>query len=229
MRGTITYFDPTGAVARRGALTVYRRYPDQIRVEIEHQGIIQVQGFDSVEFWRARADRLTAEQEREIRAWLRVWPERLFVSRARGNEYREAGRQIEDSGPERPGRVRKDLGRVRELEQVEVEDVIEDGRGSGNSPRRSDRRSITYLLDRDGPVIYSARWLEPDDPSPRSAARQGESSRAVRIDFGEWRRLEAVLWPMEITRWLGGQLDWQILMDEVQVNRGVADSVFRRP
>jgi len=222
MAGVITYFDPTGAVERQGEIRVYRKYPEKIRVDVEHQGLIQTQGFDDEIAWQDRAESLTEEQQRDIRAWLRVWPERLFVARGRGSAYREVGRRVEDTRLEQPGRRSQDLSKAKELYQVEVEDEI-------GSNRRLDRRKITYLVDSKEQLIYSARWLEPDNPSQIRADRGREASQEVRIDFGNWKRYGGVLWPMEITRWTGGQLDWQIEMEEVQVNRSLPDTVFQKP
>ena len=224
MRGTIAYFDPSSAMTRRNALTIYRKDKEQIRVDVEHQGVIQAQGLYNGEEWQARAGNLSESQERDIRAWLRIFPDRLFVERAKGKAYRELGRLI-DSRPDFPGRGPKDPRAIKQVEQVEVEDVID--RRRGDEVRKSDKRLITYLIARDDSLVISASWHEPDDPTQS----EGEvtASREVRVDFGGWRRVGGVLWPLEITRWQGGKLDFHIELQEVQVNRGLPDTVFQKP
>lgn len=222
MLGTITYFDPTGAVARQGKVSLYRQYPEKFRIDIEHQGVIIARGFDGDTTWQALAQGLSERQQRDIRAWLRVFPERLFLTRGRGNAYREVGTIVEDSTPEQPGKMPTDFR--KSLQEVEVEDEIGE---SGHQQR--DTQPITYLIDRETSLIYSARWLEPDEVTPGKAAKVAVSSQEVRVDFGNWRQVENILWPLKLTRWQGGRLDWQIELDDVQVNRPLINSLFQQP
>ena len=227
MRGTITYLDPSGAVARQGQVTVYRQDKEQIRVDIEHQGIIKAQGVDKGDAWQALADKLSGAQERDIRGWLRVFPERMFVERGQGKDYRELG-SILDSRSEPPWRGASKPRQAKKLDQVELQDEIKGtGGGNGNQVSKSDTRGITYLIDRDESLIVSAHWLEPDDPT--QSAGSATASQEVRVDFGGWRRLEGVLWPMEITRWQGGRVDYHIEMRDVQINRSLPNSLFQKP
>ena len=50
-----------------------------------------------------------------------------------------------------------------------------------------------------------------------------------RVDWGNWLQLGGVMWPMEITRWLGGRVEFRIQVDEVKVNQTIADAQFQRP
>ena len=227
VRGTITHFDPTGAIARRANVTVYQRHPDRLRVDIEQDGLIISQGFSQGEVWQARAESLTEEAERDIRAWLRLFPERLFLVRGAGASYREVGRHLEDSRPGSPGRGPSDVRPARELDEVEIEDVI--GPPASNPTRRSDRRLITYLIDPETSIVHSVRWMEPDDPAEEVIEGSAAATRQVRIEYGGWRRVEGVLWPMEVTHWLGGRVDFRVDVKDVLVNQQLADTVFRDP
>ena len=227
MRGTIAFFDPSGALARRANLTVYRRYPDQIRVDIEHQGLIQAQGFDSGDGWQARANNLTESDKRDIRGWLRVWPERLFLVRDAGAAYRETGRRLEDTMPAGGVRPPPQFRPARDLDQLEVEDTISFGPGAGAS-RKQDRRLITYLVDAQSSIVNSAMWLEPDDPT-KSIDDPNTAVKQVIVGFGKWRRIGGLLTAFEITHWLGGTVDFRIEVTEVLANQSLATTVFRDP
>jgi len=227
LRGTITYFDPNGAIARRANVTIYQKHPDRLRVDIEQDGLIISQGFSHGEVWQARAESLTEEAERDIRAWLRLFPERLFLVRGAGASYREVGRHLEDSRPGIPGRGPSDVRPARELDEVEIEDVI--GPPASNPTRRSDRRLITYLIDPETSIVHAARWMEPDDPAEEGIEGSAAATRQVRIEYGGWRRVEGVLWPMEVTHWLGGRVDFRVDVKDVLVNQQLADTVFRDP
>jgi len=227
LRGTITYFDPNGAIARRANVTIYQKHPDRLRVDIEQDGLIISQGFSHGEVWQARAESLTEEAERDIRAWLRLFPERLFLVRGAGASYREVGRHLEDSRPGSPGRGPSDVRPARELDEVEIEDVI--GPPASNPTRLSDRRMITYLIDPETSIVHSVRWMEPDDPAEEVIEGSAAATRQVRIEYGGWRRVEGVLWPMEVTHWLGGRVDFRVDVKDVLVNQQLADTVFRDP
>ena len=222
--GTITYFDPRGAILKRGRITVYRNYPDSIRVDIEHQGIVQTQAFDGKDTWQARAAALTDGQERDIRALLDVWPEQLFLARGRGRAYREIGRVFQDSRPSRPVRSPDD-DKLKEFNQVEIQEQIVTP-PDGNKAGKTDRRTITYLIDAKEDRVYSAQWLEADDAS--KSDQDGTSRYAVRVDFEKWRRVDGLLWPGQISRWDGGQLQWVIEVKDVQVNAALPSRLFEK-
>jgi hypothetical protein len=225
-RGIITYFDPSGAVARRGNLTVYRKYPNQIRVDVEQDGLIQTQGIDTGSPWQARsAASLTDAQNRDIRGWLRIWPDHLFIARSSGGAYRELGQTIEQARPGPPGHRILYPRPDRVLDLVEVDDDISPPGSSSN--RGGEKRTVSYLVDRERSVVYAARWLEPDDPT--QSADSTAPSTEIRIDFGDWKRVGGVLWPMRITRYLGGRLDWNVELREVLVNQQLPAAIFQMP
>lgn len=224
-RGVITSYDRSGAVTRRIGLTVYRSYPDHVRVELGFGMPLEVLGFDGQEAWKAGAGALTRHEARDIRAWLRGCPERLFINRSAGANYREAGRRVEDYKPATPW-----AGATQQvpttLEQVELEDII----GAVATPRRlsADRRFVEYYIDRDNSVVASARWLEPQDPT-QLPDDPNRSSLDVRIDFDTWTHVGGVLWPMRVTHWLGGKVDFRIDFEQVLVNQQMPDTMFQRP
>ena len=225
VRGVITFFDPTGAIARRANITFYQKHPDRLRVEIEQDGLILVQGCDSGDAWQARADSLSDDDQRNIRAWLRLWPDRLFDVRAAGGNYREVGRQVEDSKQGSPGRSPTDLRPAKQLDLVEVEDTI----GPGKIQKNPDRRTITYLIDRASTMVYSARWMEPDDPNVEMREGTGTATKQVQVDYESWRRVDGVLWPMEVTHRFGGRVDFRIDVKDVFVNPRLSEVVFQKP
>jgi hypothetical protein len=225
-RGIITYFDPSGAVARRAILTVYRKYPNQIRVDVEQDGLIQTQGIDTGSPWQARsAASLTDAQNRDIRGWLRIWPDHLFITRSAGGAYRELGQAIEQARPGPPGHRILYPRPDRVLDLVEVDDDISPP--GSNSNQGGEKRTVSYLVDRERSVVYAARWLEPDDPT--QSADSTAASTDIRIDFGDWKRVGGVLWPMRITRYVGGRLDWNVELREVLVNAQLPATVFQEP
>ena len=112
-----------------------------------------------------------------------------------------------------------------ELEQVEMEDVI------GLPPalgRAGDRRLVTYYINSQDFTIESARWLEPDDPQ-RNIDDPQSATMDVRIDFDDWQRMGGVLWPFDIVHWMGGKVDYRIVVTQVQVNQPLADTIFQNP
>ncbi|HKQ05088.1 MAG TPA: hypothetical protein VJ464_08160 [Blastocatellia bacterium] len=223
--GVMTSYDRNGAVTGRTGITLYRKYPDRLRVEMGLGMPTEVLGFDHQEAWKAGAATLTAQQARDIRAWLRASPERLFVTRAGGASYREAGRRIEDYRPATPWQ-----GATRQvptvLEQVEVEDLI--GPMSASRRQSTDRRLIDYYVDKENAVVVAARWLEPEDPQ-QVADDPATASLDVRVDFANWRQVEGVLWPMQVTHWLGGRVDFRVDFDSVRLNQQMPDTLFQKP
>jgi hypothetical protein len=225
VRGVITFFDPTGAIARRANITFYQRHPDRLRVEIEQDGLILIQGCDAGDAWQARADTLSDDAQRNIRAWLRLWPDRLFDARAAGGNYREVGTRFEDSKEASPGRQASVLRPAREFDVVEVEDTI----GPGSSQRNTDRRAITYLIDRASSMVYSARWMEPYDPNAQLMEGSDIATKQVQVDYESWRRIDGVLWPMEVTHRMGGRVDFRIDVKDVFVDPRLSEVVFQKP
>jgi hypothetical protein len=220
----ITFFDPSGAIARRANITFYQSHPDRLRVDIDHEGLILMQGYDRGNVWQARADNLGEEDQRNIRSWLRLWPNRLFASRAAGGAYRELGRQIEDSKQSAPWRHATALRPARPLDAVEVEDSIDLG-----IRRSPDRRAITYLVDRGTSTVYAARWMEPDDPT--ADVREGGDipTRQVEVEYEGWRRINGILWPMEVTHRIGGSVDFRIDVKDVFFNQELSELIFQKP
>ncbi|HLG13448.1 MAG TPA: hypothetical protein VJH03_02840, partial [Blastocatellia bacterium] len=102
-RGAIIYYDASGEATGQYAITIFRGYPDKVRVEIDRGRSAEVFGFDQTSAWKGGVPNLKEEDARDIRAMVRICPERLFVTRGGGSAYREAGRRIEDSPPAASG------------------------------------------------------------------------------------------------------------------------------
>jgi hypothetical protein len=223
-RGVITTYDRNGEVTGHNGITIYRKYPDRLRVELGVGTQVEAQGFDHQQAWKAGATSLTAQQARDIRAWLRASPERLFVTRG-GSSYREVGRRVEDYRPATPWQGPTRQGPTV-LEQVEVEDII--GPVAANRRQSADRRLVDYYIDKENAVVVAARWLEPEDPQ-QVADDPATSSLDVRLDFATWSQVEGVLWPMQVTHWLGGRVDFRIDLESVQLNQQMPDTLFQNP
>lgn len=224
MRGSISFYDRDGNSTRQAAVTVYRLYPDRLRVELTRGASTEVFGFNQTDAWSSLSGTLNARQARDLRAWLRFCPERLFTTRTVTN-YREAGRRVEISKPGRPWQGQEQLAVPKQLEQVEIEDLI------GVPPdatRVGDRRFIVYYLNRQDFTVESARWLEPDNPTRRIDDLQ-EAKSDVRLDFDNWQTVSGVLWPFEIVKWNGGRVEFRVQVSQVQFNQTLADSLFQQP
>ena len=226
VRGTIAFFDD-GVLTHQARVTIYRKYPNRVRVEVEEDGIVDAWGFDHNEAWKLRSANLTEEKARDIRAWVRLSPERLFLMRGANNRYREAGRHLEDARPTVSGSGPLDMTGTGDVEEIEMEDIILPP-ATRNPHRAGDRRLVYYQVDKDNNVIHSARWLEPDDPQA-DIDDPATPKMDVRVDFGNWRRVEGILWPMEITHRLGGKVDFRIFVSDVLVNQQMPDTVFQNP
>lgn len=223
IRGRFLDYDANGMLGRIGEMTMYRQYPDKLRIEIERRGATEVKGVDGDEAWKEDPGGLSPEAARDIRALLRIWPERLFTSRSGGAKYRQAGRRTEDRQPGAPGQVSGELDEPIEYEVVEIVDRI----GSGQKPNDGpDERRILYYIGKKDSLVSTVRWIEPDDP------RKGNDPQAdateIRVDFGRWQEAAGVMWPMEIVHRSGGRVDYRIEITEVRANQGIADSKFRK-
>jgi hypothetical protein len=207
MRGTITFYERDGTSAGQGNLTVYRAYPNRMRVELDRGATTEVWGFDQVRAWRSGELALGEGRARDLRQWLRLCPERLFTTRGGGASYREAGMRKEDLKPGRPWQEQMRINPPLELEQVEMEDII------GALGRAGDRRLVTYYINSQDFTIESARWLEPDDPQ-RNIDDPQSAKIDVRIDFDDWQRMGGVLWPFDIVHWMGGKVDYRIVVNQ---------------
>ena len=224
VRGAITYFED-GLVSRQARITIYRKYPDRVRVEIEQGGLLEAFGFDHNSAWRLRSATLSEDDARDVRAWLRLSPERLFVTRGANARYRETGDRIEDSRPFVPGQGARNLRPAKQFDVVELEDTV----GLPPTPSRvGDLRLISYFVNKDDSTIDSARWLEPDDASRRIEDPDTPMAE-VRVDFAGWRRVNGVLWPMEMVVWRGGKADFRIDLSEVLPNHQMPDTLFQKP
>jgi len=223
VRGTMTRYDREGNKTSEAGITLYRRYPDRVRIELEQGGQTIVMGFDDTQAWRSGRASLSEEEARDIRAFLRVWPERLFVGRARGASYREVGRRFEQFKPESPWQDAVKLSPPVEMEQAEMEDRI----GAVPAPGQvGDRRRVMYYVEKTNHTIQSVRWLEPDDPRREVSGGRGPMTD-VRIEFGDWRMVEGVLWPFEVVRWSGGRVEYRIVLSEVKMNQTLGDTIFQ--
>ena len=178
VRGTITYLNADGtASAPASGFTLYRKYPELLRIEVDRGGRVEVSGFDNVKAWRTGAT-LSEEEARNIRGLLRLWPERLFITRGSGTAYREAGRRIEDTPDTTPG-GQPQARSVALFDQIEMEDVVGPAPTSG---RVGDRRSVYYYVNQASSTVEAIRWLEPADP--RRSIDEEVGLIDVRVDFG---------------------------------------------
>jgi hypothetical protein len=223
LSGQITYYNREGEVKDQATFTLYRIYPDRMRAVLHRGTSIQTIGFNRDREWRDEARNLSDVEARDIRAWLRFWPERLFQSRAGGAAYKEVGQRIEEFRQATPWQGSERLETPLVLDQIEIEDTIG---AAPDGQRAGDRRSIYYYIDRESLLIRSTRWLEPDDPRVR-ADDASASKMDSRIDFENWFQQGGVMWPMHITRWLGGKVDYRIQVNEVLVNQTLADTLFQ--
>ena len=222
--GQISFFNRAGQQTGQANITLYRKYPNLMRAVIVRGTSVETVGFDATQAWKSGKAGLSEAEARDIRAWLRLWPERLFTLRSAGARYREAGKRVEEVRPSTPWQAAAQIDPPAVLEQVEIQDTI----GAGPDAQRvGDRRSVYYYIDQSS-LIRSARWLEPDDPRARADDRRAAKTDC-RTDFGNWLQMGGVMWPMEITRWLGGTVAFRIQVDEVKVNQPVTDSMFQNP
>lgn len=224
LRGTITFYNRNGEAKRQASLSLYRKYPDRLRLDLDSGSVVETLAFDQNTAWRTGEPNLSEEQERDIRAWLRLFPERLFMMRGAGAQYREAGRRVEDYRPAVPWADRTQPGAPVSLEQVEVMDTIDTQPSPG---RVADRRKVFYYIDRGTATIHSVRWIEPDDPNRRQDDNAAPKTD-MRVDFSDWRVVDGVLWPFEVIRWAGGRVAFRIQLAEVRMNQDTPDSLFQQ-
>jgi hypothetical protein len=225
-RGSVTWYDQTGAMTRSGSFVMYRKFPSLVRVELTAgQSPVAISGFDGTTPWASGQTALTAAAARDIRQWLRCSPERMFLTRAAGAVYREPGRRVEDHRPPTPWQGAVDLAQPREYDQAEMIDLV-----GSLTPTQGpiDRRRVTYLIDRQTSLVAAARWFEPANPG-QSADTLGVGLVETRVDFGAWRDVAGVQWPFEITHWSGGKVDFRVQLTGVQMNQSPADSLFQHP
>jgi len=225
-RGSITYYDGSGAASRQGTLVMYRKFPGMVRVELTAgSSPTNITGFDGTNPWASGQTTLTAAAARDIRQWLRCGPERMFLTRAGGAVYREPGRRVEDHRPPTPWEGAVDLAQPKEFDQAELIDLI-----GSLTPTQGpvDRRRVTYLIDRQTSLVAAARWFEPANPS-QSADTPAIGLVETRVDFGVWRDVAGVQWPFEITHWSGGKVDFRVQLTGVQMNQSPPASLFQHP
>ena len=225
VQGAITYYDRAGTVTDQADLTVYRAYPGRLRVEWNRGGVVEAAGFNGVNAWRAGSTGVSPARARDIRAWLRAWPDRLFITRRAGAQYVEAGERSESSKPGRPWQGPTRIEPPVEYEEVELQDVVGPAAPPGQG---GDRRSVFYYVNSDTATIEAARWLEPDNPL-QALTDPDAPKLDVRVDFGDWRQVGTVLWPYEIVHWRGGKVDYRITVSQVQMNQPLADLIFQNP
>src|SRR5262249_28366981 len=79
-QGSISYYDASGVATSQHAITITRGYPDRVRVEINRGANVEVFGFDQTSSWKRGAAKLKDTEARDIRAFARMCPERLFVT-----------------------------------------------------------------------------------------------------------------------------------------------------
>jgi hypothetical protein len=186
---------------------------------------VTVMGFDGIAAWKQGAASLSDQEARDIRAWVRASPERLFVSRDNGHSYGESPPIYEDHRPAAPDRGPVDLATPIVFNQARVIDTLGP---PGSGGKAGDRRSITYFVNAADSIINAVLWAEADDPTKDLADRNTDST-AVRVDYSEWETIDGVIWPFEITHWLGGKVDFRITVSQVQMNQHFPDSLFHKP
>jgi len=231
VRGSIIYYDPNGMPVRVAGVTIYRKHPDRLRVELDRAGEVETRGFDGAGAWKAGAETISEEEARDIRALLRVFPERLFVTRGAGARYREAGQRVDEDVVEETVPIaaspngEQGRRRVKVTHQVEMEDELGP---RGEQGRAGDRRLVYYSINPEDATVEAAQWLEPLDPR-----REVEDRSAVlidsRVEFGDWRRVEGALLPFRIMHQWGGRVDYEIRVSEVLVNQEMPDTIFQNP
>jgi hypothetical protein len=224
-KGSIIWYDRSGAITRQGAVVIYRKFPDLLRVEVTANQTTEVSGFDATNPWRSGQASLTDAAARDIRQWLRCSPERLFLTRGLGAGYREPGRRVEDHIPPTPWQGAVDLAQAREYDQAELIDLIGP---SASAKGAVDRRRVTYLIDRQTSLVAAARWLEPADAT-QSADSPNTRLVETRVEFSLWRDVGGVQWPYQITHWSGGRVDFQVRLTQVLLNQPLQDSLFQTP
>jgi outer membrane lipoprotein-sorting protein len=224
--GTITYYDRSGIAVQRVGLTIYRKFPDRVRLEINRPGGQEVSGFDGQTAWRAGVAQLRDADARDIRGWARMWPERLFIGRGNGEPYREVGRfQDERAKASVTGEVAESDAEVV-ADQVEVEDNV--GPAPANPRNGADWRRVSFYVDSETSLVYTARWMEPNDPS-RQVDDLGAALMDLRVDFRRWTQVEGMIWPFEIIHRRGGKTDFRVEVADVQFNQQMPDTIFQQP
>jgi hypothetical protein len=222
-KGSIIWYDRSGATTRQGTVVIYRKFPDLLRVEVTANQTTEVSGFDATNPWRSGQASLTDAAARDIRQWLRCSPERLFLTRGLGAGYREPGRRVEDHIPPTPWQGPVDLAQAREYDQAELIDLI----GPPASAKGAvDRRRVTYLIDRQTSLVAAARWLEPADAT-QSADNPNTRLVETRVDFSLWRDVGGVQWPYQIAHWSGGRVDFRVTLTQVLLNQHPLDKLFQ--
>jgi len=221
--GTVTFYNRNGQSAGQAVAVIYRLYPDRLRVEMTRGVSTEIFGFTGENAWRTGTSNLSAKAARDIRAWLRLCPERLFTSRATTN-YRESGRRVERFRAARPWQGQQQLSQPLALEQVEI---LDDLGLPPDGSRVGDRRRITYYLNRSNYTIESARWLEPDEPTRRVDDNDVALSD-VRLDFNDWRTVGGVLLPYEVVKWSGGRVEFRLQITQLLVNQSLPISLFQQ-
>lgn len=221
--GVVTFYNSAGTITSAANLKVYRAYPDQLRVELDRGGVNETVGFNQSGAWQASAPSISESRARDIRAWLRIWPERLFTTRGAGASYSEPGPRLQSSKPGRPWQGPTHVVPPVAYDQVQIEDVI-----GSQSGRMGDRRLIIYSVNRSTATIESARWLEPDDPAQTVSDTRAPKTDE-RVDFGDWRIVAGVLWPFEIVHWMGGKVDYRVIVTQVQTNQSLTGGIFQKP
>ncbi|MCI0486277.1 MAG: hypothetical protein L0229_06720 [Blastocatellia bacterium] len=221
VNGRVTFYDGDGFATATADITVYREYPHLLRVEIDWGGGVEASGFDGQNAWRQGAEPMDEEDEKDIRAFLRIWADRLFVTRAQGAPYVELGIHTEDYKPAAPGQGSVELATPVVFNQVEITDTIP---GSASD----ETRKVYYYVDSSTSLVSALRYLEPDDPLALKT-EDDPDFHEVRVDFGNWQTVNGVLWPYEITHRLGGKVDFRIYVASVQMNQSLSSSLFQGP
>jgi hypothetical protein len=227
-KGTISYYDLSGDKTGEAAIALYVNYPDDLRVEIDRgDGKPQTVGFSQGTTWSSLKDSFSPAEGRDIRAWLRTRPERLFAKYATGSGYREAGAVLEDHVPKTPWQAAQDPDQPPKLDQVELIDDLGPAGQAANGAGIADLRRTYYYVNQTDSAVRRVRWMEPDDPAqdPNSTKK---SNTAIQVDFGDYRKVAGTLMPFDIVHWWGGKVDYRINFASVRINQALAQPLFQR-
>lgn len=225
IQGMITYYDRGGIAVQQLPMTLYRKYPDRLRLEIDRPGGQETSGFDGRDAWRANVVELRDTDARDIRGWSRMFPERLFVTRDKRARYREVGRFLDERARRNPGLSQQGQEPI-EADQVEMEDDV--GPTTSSPDKANDFRKVSYYVDSESSLVYATRWLEPNDPSKR-VDDKGAPLMDVRVDFSKWTQVDGVVWPFQLIHQRGGRIDFTIQITGMQTNQQMPDTLFHKP
>ncbi|HEY6329561.1 MAG TPA: hypothetical protein VI756_09490 [Blastocatellia bacterium] len=249
-KGTITYYDRSGAATGTAALTLYVSYPDRVRVEIDRgAGATETAGFDQQSAWSSTNPALSDIQSRDILDWLRTRPERFFYKYAMGSAYREVGSILDEHIPGRPWHAAEEPDNPARLDQVELIDdlfssapmaartagqvgaSVSAGAGTPGSQPSAGSAAHTiqartyYYIDRKDSTVRRAKWMEPQETTQDRT--NGIPTVAIQVDFGDYRKIGGLQVPFDVVHWWGGKVVYRLTFSSVRLSQSLPDSLFQ--